>query len=205
MIIKHWDNVLSDSLLKAVKDELDSLDWEKHFTRAGSDMIEANSRGKLPVLNSLYTMFSEPLFLEYLEELLNVKGLILDPHLHGAGYSQIKNSGDLKPHIDFNWNARIKMYRVANFIVYLNTPESGGDIEFWDLDDKVIDKVSVKENRAILFQHSETIRHHVKPVIGIRNAVRFFYYTSGLEDPEEMHRSLYKIDGGFPIDLVDEK
>jgi hypothetical protein len=205
MIIKYWDNVLSENLLKSVKEELNTLDWEKHFTRAGSDMIEANNREKLPVLDSMYSMFSEPSFLEYMEELLNVKGLILDPYLHGGGYSQIKNSGDLKPHIDFNWNAKIKMYRVANFIIYLNTPESGGDIEFLELDDSILKKVSVKENRAILFQHSETIRHYVNPVKGIRNAVRFFYYTSGLKDPEEMHRSLYKIDDGLPVDLVDEK
>lgn len=201
MIIKYWDNVLSDSLMKATCDEINTLCWEKHFTRWGSDMIEANDRSKLPVLNSLYEMFSTPSFLGYLEELLNIKGILLDPYLHGAGYSQIKNSGDLKAHVDFNWNAKIKLYRVANLIVYLNTPESGGDIEFLNLDDSRFDIVSVKENRAILFQHDEKIRHYVHPVKGIRNAVRFFYYASYLKDPENMHRSLYGIKDGTPIDV----
>lgn len=201
MVIKYWDNVLDESLLQATCDEIETLCWEKHFTRWGSDMIEANDRSKLPVLNKLAEKFSTPAFLTSLEETLNIQGIFLDPYLHGAGYSQIKNSGDLKAHVDFNWNERIKMYRVANYIIYLNEPESGGDIEFLNIDDSRVDMVSIKKNRALLFQHDELIRHYVHPVKGIRNAVRFFFYASKLENPENMHRSLYGIKDGVPVDV----
>jgi hypothetical protein len=203
MIIKHWDNVLSESLLKAAKTELDSIDWTRCYTKAGSSMWENWNREKLPVLNSMWEMFSQPSFLENLEKTLGVNGVILDPYLHGAGYSQIKDDGDLKPHIDFNWNARIRMYRVANFIIYLNTPESGGEIEFLNLDDSRVDMVSPIENRAILFSHDEEIRHYVHPVKGYRNAVRFFYYASLLENPEVMHKSLYGMKEGVCVDIPD--
>jgi hypothetical protein len=193
MIIKKWDNVLSESLMEAVSSELNSIEWEKHFTRAGSDMQEASDRSKLPVLNSLYEMFSIPIFLEHFEKILGVEGLLPDPYMMGAGYSQIKNCGDLKPHVDFNWNAKLKLYRVATFIIYLNDVESGGEIEFIG-----VEKIPIKKNRAILFEHSETIRHFVHPVVGIRKAVRFFYYASKLKDPDNKHRSLYGyVDGKY--------
>jgi hypothetical protein len=196
MVIKYVDNFLDESLINDILDEVESLTWGKHFIRAGSDMKEANDRNTLPVLNRLCNMFSSPIFLENLECMLNIKGIVFDPYLIGAGYSQIKDCGDLKPHIDFNWNDRIKLYRVASFIIYLNTPDSGGEIEFVGFN-----KIQVKKNRAIIFEHSETIRHFVHPVVGVRNAVRFFYYSSNLNDPETKHRSLYGVENNKYVDI----
>jgi hypothetical protein len=198
MHVEYWDNALEESLLEETLDEILTLKWEKHFKRMGSDMMEANDRENLPVLNKIYEKFSRPKFLSFIEKTINVQGIIPDPHMIGAGYSQIKDSGDLKPHVDFNWNDRIKLYRVATFIIYLNTPESGGEIEFLGFG-----KFEVKKNRAVIFEHSETIRHFVHPVVGVRNAVRFFYYSSHLKVPENQHRSLYGLDEkGNPSDIV---
>lgn len=197
MVVEYWDNALDKKTLDDALFEIKSLEWEKHFNRVGSDMMEANDRKKLPVLNKLYEKFSQPEFLDFIEKKLNTTGILPDPHLIGAGYSQIKDDGDLKPHVDFNWNDRIKLYRTATFIIYLNTPESGGEIEFLN-----VGKFTVKENRAILFEHSETVRHFVHPVKGVRYAIRFFYYSSKLNPPENFHRSLYGLDEkGNPADV----
>jgi hypothetical protein len=200
MYIETWDSAVHPELLRELQNEVQDISrnnaWKKTFERAGSYMLESNDIGNLPTLHKLYTTLSHPHYLKYLESVLNITGVISDPHMVGAGYSQIKDYGDLKPHIDFNWNDRIKMYRVASFILYLSTPEEGGDIEF-----EGVQKIAVKTNRAVLFEHSETVRHFVHPVKGIRNAVRFFFYASRLDPPAGYHRSLYGVVDGKPTDI----
>lgn len=194
-IIK-WDNVLSEQTLVDANKEVDNIDWPKLFSRAGSQMYECGDIQKYRILRELYNRYTSTEFLQQLEDLTNISGLIPDPHLHGAGYSQIKDTGDLKPHIDFNWNDKLKLYRALTFIIYLNTPESGGEIEFVD-----VVKISVQRNLGVIFTHSEDIRHLVHPVVGVRNAVRFFYYISKQQPPHDKHRSLYGIKDGVPCDI----
>lgn len=196
MVIKYWDNVLSEQELQEVDSEIDSLEWSKHFDRAGSSMFECNDLNRCPILKKLYYKYSTPEFLEFLEKELDIVGVIPDPHMVGSGYSEITKDKDLKPHIDFNWNDRIKLYRVASYIIYLTTPESGGEIEFID-----VQKVKTQRNRAVLFEHSEEVRHFVHPVQGVRRAVRFFYYCSKIKRPENYHRSLYGWKDGMPTDV----
>jgi hypothetical protein len=202
MFIEQWDSAIHPAMLRELQLEVDNITrnnaWKKTFERAGSYMLESNDITSLPTLRNLYNFVSDPVFLRDLESKLKVTGIICDPHMVGAGYSQIKDYGDLKPHIDFNWNDRIKMYRVASLIIYLSTPEEGGEIEF-----EGVDKIAVKANRAVLFEHSETVRHFVHPVKGIRNAVRFFYYASKQEAPAGYHRSLYGLKNGKPTDTLE--
>lgn len=200
MFIKTVDNVLDAATLSSLEEEIESLTrlnkWQKIFERAGSYMLEANDLTTLPALQNLYHIVSNAKGLEFIESNIGISGIICDPHMIGAGYSQIKDHGDLKPHIDFNWNDRLKLHRVASLIIYLSTPEEGGEIEF-----EGVDKIDVKTNRAVLFEHSETVRHFVHPVKGIRNAVRFFYYASKLDEPAGYHRSLYGLKDGKPTDI----
>jgi hypothetical protein len=122
MFIEQWDSAVHPVVLRELQLEVDDIArnkaWKKTFERAGSYMLESNDRGNLPALQNLYNIVSDPLFLRDLESKLNITGIICDPHMIGAGYSQIKDYGDLKPHVDFNWNDRIKMYRVASYYPY---------------------------------------------------------------------------------------
>lgn len=196
MYVKVIDNFLPEHTILKIDRELKNIVWPKHFTRAGSDMYESAELETLPVLRQLYLQFSSRHWLSYLEHEIGVKGILPDPHLVGAGYSEIRNGGDLKPHIDFNWNDSIKLYRVASLIIYLTDKHKGGEFKFEDRD-----PIETKRNRALLFEHSETIRHMVMPVTGIRRSVRFFYYASKLTAPEGYHRSLYGLYNGKPVDV----
>ena len=126
MYVKVIDDFLEDHTILKIDRELENKVWPKHFTRAGSDMYESTELDKLPVLKQLYLKFSSPEWLTFLEKELGVFGLLPDPYLIGAGYSEIRNGGDLKPHIDFNWNDSIKLYRVASLIIYLTSDHVGG-------------------------------------------------------------------------------
>ena len=196
LLIAYKDNMLSDSIISSIDEEIDSIVWPKIFDREGSYMLECSDIEKYSQLRQLYIECTSAPFLNEIEELTGIAHLIPDPHMIGAGYSQIKDCGDLKPHIDFNWNERLKLYRACTLIIYLTTPLTGGEIEFID-----VLKLPVKRNRAVIFNHSEAIRHFVHPVTGIRNAVRFFYYTSNLPTPLTFHRSLYGMENGKPCDV----
>jgi len=196
MYIKVLDNVLPEDLLLNIDTEINGIKWLKEFDRAGSYMLECNDIVNNPLLNDLNQKHSSQQFLNFIEKEIGISGILPDPFLIGAGYSQIKECGDLKPHIDFNWNDRIKLYRVATYIIYLTTPQEGGELEFIGKE-----KIAVKRNRAVLFSHSEKIRHFVHPVKGVRNAVRFFYYSSMLERPDNYHRSLYGVKNNIAVDI----
>ena len=198
MYVEILDDFLSDNELIKVDNELDNITWPKLFQRAGSHMYENTDMENLPVMQEMYNKFSTPSFLKQLEDKIGIKGIMPDPHLVGAGYSEIKNHGDLKPHIDFNWNDTIKMYRVASLIIYLSDDYEGGELWFEDRE-----PIQTKRNRALIFGHSETVRHQVMPVEGIRRNLRFFYYASKLNPPAGYHRSLYGFKDGKAIDVKD--
>lgn len=196
MYVEVIDNILDEEILGLVDSEINTINWSKEFTRAGSLMLENNDIESLPVMASLYMKFSTPSFLRSLSDKLGVDGICPDPFMVGAGYSEIKDSNDLKPHVDFNWNDDLKLHRVASLIIYLTDIDSGGELEF---ENKIRFKPS--RNRAILFEHSEDVRHWVNPTKEIRRCVRFFYYASKLNSPEGYHRSLYGYENGKPVDV----
>ncbi len=196
LLVAYKDDILTDNVICGIDKEIEEIKWPKIFDRAGSYMLECNDTVKYSQLKHLYTECSSVSFIEQIEKITGINYLIPDPHLIGAGYSQIKDCGDLKPHVDFNWNERIKLHRACTVIIYLTTPHAGGEIEFID-----VIKLPVKRNRVVIFNHSENIRHFVHPVKGIRNAVRFFYYTSNLNTPPTYHRSLYGATDSKPHDV----
>ena len=196
MYVEIIDNFLAPEVLKLVNREAENVKWDKTFTRAGSHMLEHNDIVNCPMMSTLYLHFSTPAFLQRLERKMDIKGIISDPHMIGAGYSEMRNHGDLKPHIDFNWNDTIKMHRIATLIIYLNGGYTGGELQF---DNRP--PIIPMPNRAVIFQHHETIRHMVTPVKGTRRALRYFYYASKLEPPSGYHRALYGMKDNRPIDV----
>lgn len=195
MILLELYDFLNPADLMEVKKEVMTIDWPKCFDRAGSCMYENNEIHRLPVLTSLYAKYSSKTFLQYLESNFNTKGILPDPYLIGAGYSKIDKSNDLKFHVDFNWNDTIKLHRICSLIIYLNEVD-GGDLEF-----EGIGTLATSDNKAIIFEHSETIRHRVTNCNNTRYAVRFFYYASKAQAPDNYHRSLYGIADGKAVDI----
>jgi len=129
--------------------------------------------------------------IEWVEKESGLGGLVIDAYGTGEGVSLMESKDHLDPHIDFDWNERIKLYRAVNLTVYLGTV-TGGEFTVWDEDMKMVTfSKSPKHNSAILFPHSETKAHGVKPVTsGQRYAIRQFYYRSEAIS-DNAHQSLY--------------
>lgn len=197
------DDVFQDDMVEAIRDDIAAIEaedrWTKKFLRAGSEMYEYNNVMESPCLAAITSAINIPQRLIVLENMFQTTPLLPDPHLVGAGYSLIKNGGELKWHVDFNWNDTIKLHRVLSMIIYIDEPESGGELQFENGP-----SITPKQGRVVVFKHNENVRHRVNAVVGRRTALRYFFYTSGLEAPEGYHRSLYGVDEeGKPADVAD--
>jgi hypothetical protein len=87
---------------------------------------QAGSRVK-----QLFAALNSGFFINCLENLTGITGLIPDPHGHAGGLHQYTRGGYLEVHTDFNYNPRLKLYRRVNLILYLNRdwkPEYGGGL-----------------------------------------------------------------------------
>lgn len=75
-----------------------------------------------------------PKFLQWLEELTRISGLVPDPYLRGGGLHMIPPGGKLDVHLDYNVHPILKLYRRVNVLLYLNPnwrDEDGGHLELW--------------------------------------------------------------------------
>src|SRR5204863_3811557 len=73
-----------------------------------------------PATRRLLSEFNSSAFVDFLERLTGIDGLVPDPHLEGRGLHQIEPGGHLKIHADFNRHPHTELERRLNVLMYLN-------------------------------------------------------------------------------------
>jgi Rps23 Pro-64 3,4-dihydroxylase Tpa1-like proline 4-hydroxylase len=217
--INHWDfpNFLENETSTNLKKELNTLfvdrkDEFKFFDRNGSAMYEwcKYNQKDTPTAYELVSYLHSTEFVRWLEEVTEIKGLIPDIHLHGAGYMRCGTGDSLKIHTDFNWQGEIKLNRTLTLVIYLNKDwkqSYNGDIQFWDKENKeCIKKYFPNWGNCIVWEYDECGFHgHPNPLDcpdgEYRDGFRLFYYTSNSTN-DNPHRSLYWFDGKNAIDEI---
>ncbi len=132
------------------------------------------------------------LFMDGLETLTGIDGLIPDPKFRGGGLHQIMKGGRLEIHADFNWQTKLKLDRRLNVLLYLNKgyePSYGGQLELWnkDMTESVV-RIEPIFNRLVVFETTDTSFHgHPNPWNGPspRRSLALYYYTNGRPDSEK--------------------
>jgi hypothetical protein len=126
-------------------------------------------------------------FVQFLERLTGITGLIGDPHCLHAGLHQIESGGYLQIHSDQSFQDHLRLYRRVDVIVYLNRDWSedwGGQLELWDATmTRRCQQISPLFNRTVIFAALPTSNHgHPEPMrspVGVsRRSVAQYYYTS---------------------------
>lgn len=152
-------------------------------------------------LRFILNEFNSLAFIDFLEELTGISGLIPDTHFQTGGPHQTLKNGKLNIHADFSHNRRLGLERRVNVIYYLNgnwKEEYGGDLEFWDSKMKNrVQKISPVRNRCVVFNTGATSFHgHPEPLNtpeGVtRKSLAFAYYTSGTSVHPKMHSSVWR-------------
>ena len=147
--------------------------------------------------------FNSSVFLEFLESLTGIKGLIPDPYYEGGGLHQIVRGGFLKVHADFNWHEQLKLDRRLNVLVYLNRDwkeEYGGHLELWNREMTSCERrILPIFNRCVVFSTTDFSHHgHPEPLMcpeGVtRKSLALYFYSNGrpAEELTEAHSTLFQ-------------
>lgn len=164
------------------------IDWER-FDTPHEQKLATKSEKQIPWLAKILIGYlNSSTFLEFVEEVSGIRGLIADPHLAGGGLHQIPPGGKLGIHTDFLLQQRLKLDRRLNIILYLNEDwqESyGGHLEMWARDQsRCVKKVLPVFNRLVLFATTGYSYHgHPEPLTcppdRTRKSIALYYYTNG--------------------------
>jgi hypothetical protein len=201
-----FDDFLPTGVLDEVLAEFpkaDEADWfafdspteRKLATKDDSIMGEA-TRHLLAELNS------GP-FIDFLERLTGITGLVPDPHFAGGGLHQIERGGHLKIHADFNRHPHTGLERRLNVLVYLNRnwkDEYGGAFELWGPDmSRCEASILPYFNRCVIFSTTSTSFHgHPEPLNcpegETRKSLALYYYSKDrpTDEAAAAHNTLFQ-------------
>ena len=185
------DNFLPLAMAEGLLKNFPSSACEEDTNFVGG-YFEHNKRQILPGdlssegLNYFYFFNSAP-FLQFLEGITSIQGLIPDPYFSGGGFHEISNGGKLGVHADFRIHDRLHLNRRINVLVYLNKDwrdEFGGALEIWDRNMTAKFKsISPIFNRCVIFNTDDSSFHgHPDPLNTpdkvTRKSLALYYYTS---------------------------
>jgi hypothetical protein len=155
-------------------------------------VFEHNKRQILPykcneIVKNIFLFFNSAPFLEFLEGVTAIEGLIPDPYFYGGGFHEISKGGKIGIHADYRIQAQLHVNRRINVVIYLNKNWSkayGGELELWDR--AMTQKVRSIEplfNRCIVFNtDSDSYHGHPEPLNTpdhiTRKSLALFYYTA---------------------------
>jgi len=172
------------------------LDWRKRSPSQYGKQGPGNSE-KFSLLEPAFLLalqeFNSWKFLNYLEALTGITGLLPDPYFTGGGFHQILKGGILDIHTDFNDYRKLNLYRRLNVLIYLNKiweSSYGGCLELWDggaETGKCVKSIAPVFNRAVIFKTDKQNFHgHPEPWNAPENisrkSVALYYYTSSREE-----------------------
>jgi Rps23 Pro-64 3,4-dihydroxylase Tpa1-like proline 4-hydroxylase len=185
------DNFLPEAVLDAVLAEFPdpkAIDWQKFEAAAERKLASKSEQQMGEATRLLLYQLNSSTFIEFLETLTGIEGLIADPHFTGGGLHQIERGGFLKMHVDFNRNERLKLDRRLNLLIYLNRDwkeEYGGHLELWDEQiTQCGQKILPVFNRCVIFSTTDFSYHgHPEPLTcpeGMtRKSLALYYYSNG--------------------------
>lgn len=199
------DGFLPEAVLRRVKADLAALPQtrkEAGFARAQENLKSSYIPERLPsyTRNLFYALNSRP-FIQFLEAMTGIKGLIPDPWFQGAGIHRTESGGHLDIHADFNLHSAMKVERRLNTLIYLNDDwqeDWGGCFEIWDKGmTRRIKTFAPTFNRMVTFSTgSDTWHGNPEPVNrpdgGPRESIALYYYTATWDETRKAHSTLFK-------------
>ena len=201
------DNFLKEEYLHAVLKEFPTItnpQWQEFKAETENGKLASTKYDLIPpTIRYVLDQLNTPPFIQFLETLTGIKGLIPDPYYTGGGMHQTKRGGFLGIHVDFNRYEQLGLYRRINVLLYLNEnykEEYGGALELWDDKMEVChEKIAPIFNRCAIFTTSENSHHgHPDPLNfpeGVtRKSLAWYYYTAdnGSVIDEKPHTTLFK-------------
>lgn len=164
------------------------------------------------VLYDLCYLLNSPTYVEWLEAVTGITGLIPDDTFRGGGLHSMTSGGKLDIHADFNIHPGTGLHRRVNTIVFFNKEWDenwGGHLEFWDANmSRCVQRIAPKYNRMAIFNVTDKSYHGLPEPITcpenvLRKSMAWYYYTKDRPEHEQgpAHSTLYQ---KRPSDITDE-
>ncbi len=200
------DDFLPEFLLDNILNEfpkVNSIDWQKFERTAEKKLASKHELQMGDTTRLLLYQLNSSVFINFLESLTGIDGIIPDPHFEGGGLHQIERGGYLKMHVDFNQHAKLRLDRRLNLLIYLNKDwkeEYGGHLELWDKDmTRCEKKILPIFNRCVIFNTTDFSYHgHPEPLTcpegQTRKSLALYYYSNGrpAQEASNAHSTMFK-------------
>jgi 2OG-Fe(II) oxygenase superfamily len=207
------DDFLSESVLDEVLAEFPKpgeAEWFAFDSPTERKLATKDDSAMGPATQRLLAALNSGTFIDFLERLTGIEGLVPDPHFVGGGLHQIERGGHLKVHADFNHHPRTGLERRLNVLVYLNRDwqdAHGGAFELWNRDmTRCEEKAMPYFNRCVVFSTTSTSYHgHPEPLNcpegETRKSIALYYYSKDrpAEEKTDAHNTLFQARPGEEI------
>lgn len=177
-------------------------DYREQSARLGQ-LQRSGFEGVDPALRHLLAELSGMAFLDFLEALTGIDGLIADPHYRGAGLSLTLPGGHLALHADFNRDRTRHLERKVTVLYYLGEdwrPEWGGALELWDEPRTGCEASFLPVlDRLVVMAHGDTFWHgHPAPLACPEGRYRaslsaYYYVAAPSPDEDAAHGAIWAI------------
>jgi hypothetical protein len=211
-----FDGLLPPEVLRRVLSEFPSPGseaWERYDDPLQKKLGSRDETRLGPTTRLLLHEFNSAPFIQFLEELTGITGLVPDPWFEGGGLHQIERGGMLKVHVDFNKHSYLGLERRINVLVYLNEDWDeawGGHLELWDRDmTRAERRIAPLFNRMVIFNTTDFANHgHPDPLQcppeRQRRSLALYYYSNGRPAHEmaPSHTTIFKRRPGERIPMT---
>ncbi len=197
------DNFLPLEILDRVRDEALSMGDKPAENASGNEKLKTSfNPDRMPTYSKavFHTLNSRP-FLQFLENMSGIKGLIPDPYYQGGGIHRTNTTGFLDIHADFNHHSIMNLERRLNMLIYLNPDwkeEYGGSFEIWsdDMKEKVAGFAPVMNRMCCFSTGANTMHGNPEPVNhpegDPRLSIALYYYTATWEEGRIGQSTVFK-------------
>lgn len=151
-------------------------------------------------LQQVARALTAPAFLQFLERLTCIDGLLADRTLDGGGLHQTMDGGHLNVHADFTAHHTVPGWRRrVNVLLYLNEAWDaawGGALELWSPDmSRAVTTIAPVGNRMLVFTTDEQSFHgHPDPLTCpadiTRQSLALYYFTA--DGPFNVRATVYR-------------
>lgn len=200
------DGIFNPSMLREVVRRYPTrydLKWWKYDNILERKLARDDLRELHSSIRYLVYELMERRFVQFLECLTSIEGLIVDHTLNGGGLHQIVRGGKLDIHADYNYHPITRLDRRLNVLLYLNEnwePAWNGNLELWAPDmSRCVKSIEPKFNRMVVFSTTDTAYHgHPEPLNcpehESRKSIALYYYTHGrpVYEKSEPHSTIFK-------------
>lgn len=198
------DDFLPTALLdRCLMDFPSASSAEETFDRAQERLKRSFSPDRLPSSSrQLFYSFNSRPFIQIIENITGIKGLIPDPYFLGGGFHEIAQGGHLSVHADFNHHIPMNLERRINVLIYLNRnwkDDYGSQLELWDVQmTQCVKSYLPLFNRCVIFNTTDLSNHgNPQPVrhpeAVPRRSIALYYYTATWDSTKRTQTTQFRV------------